>query len=448
MTMSYSRQLRGVIAILATGLILTGHGSANAGIGDTGIATWKDNYSGAVSLTIDDAGTDRVDTLAILDDYGVKGTFYMNTQTMNAQGPAYLSAFQNASLNGHEIGSHTITHPGLTGMTNAQIHNELSVSQNFLENLTGKPVLTLAYPFGDVDNRVANIAKQYYIAARNVWPDAIHPATGQDMHWLGEALGPFNWTDAQFIQERFNFAESAQDTGGWAIEMYHNMGAPGSLNVELFHTEAAIRGHLANLTSGGLSVWVAPVVDVAQYYLSREGAQVSSSYNGSDAVTVGLTLSDPAGNITAPLTMLTTVPGAWDTAQIQVEQGGSVLPFTHASAGGDRELTYTALPNGGDVLVSLIQSTLIGDLDGDGFVGITDLNLILSGWNQNVPPANANADPSGDGFIGIEDLNVVLGNWNAGTAPPADAVIPEPGSVLIMTLGSTILMRRYKIEIA
>ena len=86
---------------------------------------------------------------------------------------------------------------------------------------------------------------------------------------------------------------------------------------------------------------------------------------------------------------------------------------------------------------------LPGDLDGDGFVGIDDLNLILSNWNQNVPPANPLADPSGDGFVGIDDLNEVLGNWNAGT-PPNAAALPEPASLGVCVLGSIAFMRRVR----
>ena len=82
---------------------------------------------------------------------------------------------------------------------------------------------------------------------------------------------------------------------------------------------------------------------------------------------------------------------------------------------------------------------LEGDLDGDGFVGITDLNLVLSNWNLNVPPADAAADPTGDDYIGIEDLNVVLGNWNAGTPP--GAAVPEPASLALLGLGGLAMLR-------
>ena len=87
------------------------------------------------------------------------------------------------------------------------------------------------------------------------------------------------------------------------------------------------------------------------------------------------------------------------------------------------------------------DARLLGDLDGDGFVGITDLNLLLGSWNQNVPPGNPLADPSGDGFVGIEDLNFVLGGWNAGT-PPAFS-LPEPtGMAALGILGISVLLRR------
>ena len=85
---------------------------------------------------------------------------------------------------------------------------------------------------------------------------------------------------------------------------------------------------------------------------------------------------------------------------------------------------------------------LTGDLDGDGFVGIGDLNLVLGNWNLDVPPANPLADPSGDNFIGIDDLNTVLGNWNAGTPPTAGAAVPEPATLSLLALGGIAVMRR------
>ena len=83
-----------------------------------------------------------------------------------------------------------------------------------------------------------------------------------------------------------------------------------------------------------------------------------------------------------------------------------------------------------------ITLAICGDLDGDGFVGIGDLNIVLSNWNQNVTSGSlSDGDISGDGFVGIDDLNKVLGNWNAGTPPAAQASVPEPTAAGLLMLG-------------
>ncbi len=93
-------------------------------------------------------------------------------------------------------------------------------------------------------------------------------------------------------------------------------------------------------------------------------------------------------------------------------------------------------------------ASIEGDLNGDGFVGIDDLGIVLSNWNQNVPPADPLADPSGDNFVGIDDLNLVLANWNAGTPPGislASSSIPEPTAPVVMGLACvSALTRRGK----
>ena len=83
---------------------------------------------------------------------------------------------------------------------------------------------------------------------------------------------------------------------------------------------------------------------------------------------------------------------------------------------------------------------LVGDLDGDGFVGLSDLDIILGSWNQGVPAGDP-PDPSGDGFVGLDDLDIVLGNWNAST-PASENLVPEPASVICMFAVTGLLMHR------
>ncbi|GAB4188281.1 MAG: hypothetical protein Kow00105_02930 [Phycisphaeraceae bacterium] len=112
------------------------------------------------------------------------------------------------------------------------------------------------------------------------------------------------------------------------------------------------------------------------------------------------------------------------------------IPFSTVGLG----VTYTANS-------VLINAGLLGDLDGDGFVGISDLNIILGNWNGNVDAGVwLQGDPSGDGFVGIEDLNVVLGNWNAGTPPTINALdsVPEPAVLTLFGIGCPALLGRRR----
>ncbi len=340
-----------ISSILAIGWILSVAASSLAAVGDTSIATWKDNYTGAISLTIDDSKIDRLDTLAILDDFGVKGTFYLDTVALQAS-QAMLDGFLAASANGHEIGSHTLTHADLTRRPNDVLEAEVRDSKQFLESYSGKPVISLAYPFGADNGRVRAAAMRHYIAARDVVPFTIHPATGQDLYRLGETSGPFGWSDAAFIQQRMQVAANTVAVGGWSVDMYHTLVEVGQSNGELTHTEAALRGYLESLTTSDLSLWIAPLGEVAQYYRSREGVQLSTLVTAEQELTVELMLEDPEGTIAAPLTLTTSLPVAWGS--IGVRQDGVALPFSVNIEGTDQLITYNALPNGGDVVFSAI----------------------------------------------------------------------------------------------
>lgn len=96
-----------------------------------------------------------------------------------------------------------------------------------------------------------------------------------------------------------------------------------------------------------------------------------------------------------------------------------------------------------DANLSIPPPLIEGDLDGDGFVGIDDLDLVLNRWNQTLAlPLAIGGDPSGDGFVGIADLDIVLGHWNQGTPPTVDATVPEPATISLVGAGFLVLLRR------
>ncbi|MBA3264423.1 MAG: polysaccharide deacetylase family protein, partial [Thermoleophilaceae bacterium] len=59
---------------------------------------------------------------------------------------------------GWEIGSHTRTHPHLTTLDDESLRSELVESRATVEQRLGRPCPTLAYPYGDHDERVVAAA--------------------------------------------------------------------------------------------------------------------------------------------------------------------------------------------------------------------------------------------------------------------------------------------------
>lgn len=87
------------------------------------------------------------------------------------------------------------------------------------------------------------------------------------------------------------------------------------------------------------------------------------------------------------------------------------------------------------------EESLEGDLNGDGFVGGDDLDIVRSFWGQTVTLGDLlSGDPSKDGFVGGDDLDIVRANWGQGT-PPTPTSVPEPSTILVLLTGSIVLMR-------
>jgi peptidoglycan/xylan/chitin deacetylase (PgdA/CDA1 family) len=58
---------------------------------------------------------------------------------------------------GHDLGSHTLTHPYLTQIPAAQAREEIAASRKKLEDLFGRPVEHFCYPYGDWNPAVRDL---------------------------------------------------------------------------------------------------------------------------------------------------------------------------------------------------------------------------------------------------------------------------------------------------
>ena len=109
--------------------------------------------------------------------------------------------------------------------------------------------------------------------------------------------------------------------------------------------------------------------------------------------------------------------------------------------GGSNSRSFTA-PNTQDwVLWLKVRSDPIeGDLNGDGFVGSDDLDIVRSFWGQTVTAGEwTHGDPSGDGRVNSDDLDIVRANWGAGTKQKT-AAVPEPSSLVLVVASAAALI--------
>lgn len=61
---------------------------------------------------------------------------------------------------GHDIGSHTLTHPFLTKLPIARAREEITASRKELEDLFGRPVRHFCYPYGDWNPAVRDLVEE------------------------------------------------------------------------------------------------------------------------------------------------------------------------------------------------------------------------------------------------------------------------------------------------
>lgn len=132
----------------------------------------------ALAITFDDAFASVYRyALPILARFGIPGTVFVPTacipsgrlgwtgidQWENSPSLFELSAMSWDDLGaladrGWEIGSHTRTHPRLTQLDAESLAFELEGSREELADNLGRPAAVIAYPYGDVDARVAQRA--------------------------------------------------------------------------------------------------------------------------------------------------------------------------------------------------------------------------------------------------------------------------------------------------
>ncbi len=127
----------------------------------------------AITFSYDDGVTQDIRLIELLNKYGLKCTFNLNSELLSQKGMLIREGKRIAHYKihaedvkhiyeGHEVAVHTLTHPNLTQCDDKEIIRQVETDRLNLSGLVGYEVVGMAYPCGGVNNddRVASIIKE------------------------------------------------------------------------------------------------------------------------------------------------------------------------------------------------------------------------------------------------------------------------------------------------
>jgi peptidoglycan/xylan/chitin deacetylase (PgdA/CDA1 family) len=186
-----------------------------------------------IVLTFDDGYADLIEeALPMLIQHGFPATVFVTTGWLRDAGRhavatapgRMLSWAQLAELSaaGVEVAAHSHSHPQLDRISTARLRTELGASKQLLEDRLGRPVFSLAYPYGYSSKRVRTVAREIGYLQAAVVANAT-AATTSDPFRVPRLTIRRSTSSAAFAstvngkRTRLHYAPARVLTAGWAV---------------------------------------------------------------------------------------------------------------------------------------------------------------------------------------------------------------------------------------
>ena len=127
----------------------------------------------AVTFSYDDGVTQDQRLISLLNKYGLRCTFNLNSELLGKPGSLLREEVTVAHVKpracevraiyeGHEVAAHTLTHPLLPSLPDDEVVRQVEQDRLNLSELVGYEVVGMAYPGGGVnfDQRVARLIRE------------------------------------------------------------------------------------------------------------------------------------------------------------------------------------------------------------------------------------------------------------------------------------------------
>ena len=196
-----------------------------------------------IAISFDCAwGVDYTDKLLeTMKAENVRCTFFA-VEFWSAKYPEYLKKIAEA---GHEIGTHSSTHPYMSKLDKSAIVKELTTSKEIIEKTTGKKVDLFRPPYGDYDDLLIDTAKELGLYT---------------IQWSVDSL---DWKDLSASEIKSRVVGRVKNG---SIVLFHNQG---------LHTAEALPVIIKELKSQGYEfVPIGELIYKDGYTMGADGAQI------------------------------------------------------------------------------------------------------------------------------------------------------------------------------
>ena len=150
-----------------------------------------------LTISVDDGHPLDDKAAALLNKYGLKGTFYVPVR--NPEHPVMRPEAIRALSAQFEIGGHTYNHAGLKRLPEDKAFGEICDGKKWLEDLLGRPVVSFCYPQGKFNSSTPALVKKAGFAGARTCFFNLHEFPRDPFLW---GLSTHAYSHSRLIQLR------------------------------------------------------------------------------------------------------------------------------------------------------------------------------------------------------------------------------------------------------
>ncbi len=198
-----------------------------------------------VAISFDCAwGVDYTDELLeIMEAENVVCTFF----TVEFWAKKYPEYLKKIDEKGHEIGTHSATHPEMSKLSREDVIKELTTSSKAITDVTGKKVEVFRPPFGDYNDRLIDTASELGLYT---------------IQWDVDSL---DWKDLSAVEITKRVVNRVKNG---SIVLFHNQGK---------HTAEALPSVIKSLKEEGYEfVRIGDLIYRENYRMANDGRQIKN----------------------------------------------------------------------------------------------------------------------------------------------------------------------------